>query len=63
MKKIGAQLCDSCKRRPVCQDFKDNLKMREDGLVIHIVECDMHVDSNSALKLRGLDSRPAVDAI
>ena len=43
MKKAGTELCDQCKRRPACQDYKDNIAMRSEGLTIHIVECDMHL--------------------
>jgi len=48
--KKSAQLCDACKRQPTCQDYKDNMKMREDGLIIDIVECDIHIP----LKVNGL---------
>ncbi len=43
MKAKGNQLCDSCKLKPTCQVYADNMKIRSEGLSIQIIECDMHV--------------------
>ncbi len=64
MKKNSNQLCDSCKRQSACQDYVDNMKMREDGLQIDIVECDMHVPEKAGfISISGLSKNPVTDSV